>query len=233
MGGKRSLPMEQGSMPTTMSAPTQKKRRGEVIIRNGGTGQFASTNNPVLARSTNTNGQRISDPEEETPQTVQANPIPSWWESTNAFRLFVELQIDDTEDDALDLKAMIKKHIERLRRGHTTAEGWTLTIDELDVKDICSAHKIFNIQMKCKYLSVALGIALDVMPSWTWLQCCNETVTRVNKWEGHKHIKNGETVRIWHHDFQGSNECFRNPNIFKRHGKPPLLPMLDRNPDFT
>jgi hypothetical protein len=125
-GGKQSLPMEQGSMPITTSAPTQKKRRGEVIIRNAGTGQFSSTNNPVLARSTNTNGQRISDPEEETPQTVQANPIPSWWESTNAFSLFVELKIDDTEDDALDLKAMVKQCIERLRRGHTTAEGWKL-----------------------------------------------------------------------------------------------------------
>jgi hypothetical protein len=40
-------------------------------------------------------------------------------------------------------------------------------------------------------------------------------------------------VQIWHHDFHGSNECFRNPNIYKRHGKPPLPPMLDRNPDFT
>jgi hypothetical protein len=57
----------------------------------------------------------------QTVQTVQTNMIPSWWESTNAVSLFVELQIDDTEDDALDLKAMAKKYIERLRRGHRTA----------------------------------------------------------------------------------------------------------------
>jgi hypothetical protein len=128
---------------------------------------------------------------------------------------------------------MVKKRIERLRRRHTTAEGWKLTIDDLDVKDICSAHDIFNIQMKYKYLYIALGMALDVMPSWTWLQCCSETVTKVNKWEGHEHIKNGETVRIWHHNFRGGNECFRNPNIYKQHGKLPLPSMLDRNPDFT
>jgi hypothetical protein len=30
-----------------------------------------------------------------------------------------------------------------------------------------------------------------------------------------------------------SNECFRNPNVYKRNGKLPLPQMLDRNPDFT
>jgi hypothetical protein len=88
--------------------------------------------------------------------------------------------------------------------------------------------------MKCKCISVALGITLDDMLSWTWFQCCNEeAVRRVNHWEGHQHIKNGETVQIWHHNFRGSNECFCNPNIYKHHGKPPLPPMLDQNPDFT
>jgi hypothetical protein len=41
--------------------------------------------------------------------------------------------------------------------------------------------------------------------------------------------KNGETVRIWHHDFPGEDD----PNVFKRNGKPPLPPMLERNPDFA
>jgi hypothetical protein len=97
-----------------------------------------------------------------------------------------------------------------------------LTIDDLDVKDIYSAHDIFNIQMKCKYLYVAHGIALDDMPLWTWLlQCCNETVTRVNKWEGHEHFKNGKIVQIWQHDFRGSTnvseiQTFSN-NMESRH----------------
>mmetsp|Transcript_29437 Transcript_29437/g.53921 ORF Transcript_29437/g.53921 Transcript_29437/m.53921 type:complete len:237 (-) Transcript_29437:190-900(-) len=128
---------------------------------------------------------------------------------------------------------MVRKRIERLRRGHTTVDGWKLTLDDLDTRDICSAHDIFNIQMKCKYLSVALRIALDEMPLLTWRQCCDEAVARVNTWETHKHIKNGETIRIWHHDFRASSECFRNPNVYKRNGKPPLPPMLERNPDFT
>jgi hypothetical protein len=87
--------------------------------------------------------------------------------------------------------------------------------------------------MKCKYVAIALGLALDLMPLWTWLQCCAEAVNKVNDWEGHDHIKNGKTIQIWHLDFRRSNECFRNPKLYKRHGKPPLPPMLDRNPDFT
>jgi hypothetical protein len=148
-------------------------------------------------------------------------------------------QVDNNDEDAnddaeaWDVKAMVRKRIQKLRRGHTTVGGWKLTVDDLDTRDICSAHDIFNIQMKCKYLSVALEIALDDMPSLTWRQCCNEAVERVNKWETHEHIKNGETIRIWHHDFRASSECFRNPNVYKRNGKPPLPPMLERNPDFT
>jgi hypothetical protein len=78
---------------------------------------------------------------------------------------------------------MTEKQIKQLRRGHTTVDDWKLTmlLDDLDAKDICSAYDIFNIQMKCKYLSVALGIALDDMPSHTWFQCCNEEVRRVNQ----------------------------------------------------
>ena len=56
---KRSLPGGE-LIPTTTSAPTQKRRRGEAIIRNGGTGQFSSTSNPVLpARPTTSNEPRL------------------------------------------------------------------------------------------------------------------------------------------------------------------------------
>jgi hypothetical protein len=174
-------------------------------------------------------------PPQETPlqemsqsSAVEPPPNTSWWDSTNAFSLFGERVDEDDEDaieddeDAWNAKAMVEKRIKRLRRGHTTVGGWKLTLDDFDTRDICSAHDIFNIQMKCKYLSVALGIALEDMPSLTWRQCCNEEVRRVNEWEAHEHIKNGEMVRIWHHDFRASNECFRNPNVYKRNGKPPL-----------
>ena len=130
---------------------------------------------------------------------------------------------------------MVRKQIVRLRKGHTTVDEWILTLFDLDTRDICLAHAIFCFQMKGKYLCIALGIALDdSMPSRIWRKCYNEAVISVNKWEVQEYVKNGETVQIWHPDFGASrsNECFHNPNVYKRNGKPPLPPILDRNPDF-
>jgi hypothetical protein len=234
---EKSLP-EEGSMPTTASST--KKRRREVFMKSGATGCFVAPNDPEKAMK-QARLSRHEVPLQETYESTASEPqtIPiSWWDSSNALCLFGE-QVDKNDEDAndneeaWDVKAMVRKRIERLRRGHTTVDGWKLTLDDLDTRDICSAHDIFNIQMKCKYLSVALRIALDEMPLLTWRQCCDEAVARVNTWETHKHIKNGETIRIWHHDFRASSECFRNPNVYKRNGKPPLPPMLERNPDFT
>ena len=249
---------KEGSMSTMV--PTTRKRRGDVIIRNGNDGTFTRTDDPQRAmkeacirveskqmpREEMNEESSASDepqpfvPQEDTNQSAAADPpSTSWWDSTNAFSLFGERQEDDEDEDANDdedawnLKATVRKRIERLRRGHTTVGGWKLTLDDFDTRDICSANDIFNIQMKCKYLCVALGLALERMPLQTWRQCCNDAVIRVNDWEGHEHIKNGETVRIWHFDFRASKECFRNPNVYKRNGKAPLPPMLDRNPDFA
>ena len=273
---KQQENLENLCLPEEAVVPTNRKRRREVIIRNGTDGTFiqddperamrqarsSNTSNrkrradtsrsepsdeppPLLPRE-DTNQPLASDeppplvPREDTNQPLASEEPISWWDSTNAFGLFGEraLQDDDDEDanddeDAWNVKAMVRKRIERLRKGHTTVGGWKLTLDDFDARNICSSHDIFNIQMKCKYLCVALEIALKEMPLRTWHQCCNEAVISVSKFEGHKYIRNGETVRIWHYDFRVSNECFRNPNVYKRNGKPPLPPMLDRNPDFA
>jgi hypothetical protein len=127
-GGKRCLPVE-GSK----SAPTQNKSKQEVIIRNGATG-------------------RAMKKAPETQETNQSSasespPFISWWDSTNAFSLFGE-QVDEDDKDAKDnedawnVKAMVEKRIERLRRRHTTVGGWKVTLDDLDTRDVCSAHDI-------------------------------------------------------------------------------------------
>jgi hypothetical protein len=151
-------------MPTTASVPTQKKRRREVIPRHGATGHFDTTNDPERAMK-QARSSRQEMPLQETNQSTASEPPPiiSWWDSPNAFSLFGE-QVDkndedaNTDDDAWDVKVMVRKQIGRLRREDTamTVGGWKLTLDDLDTRDICSAHDIFNIQMKCKYLSVTL-----------------------------------------------------------------------------
>jgi hypothetical protein len=187
-------------MPTTASVPTQKKRRREVIPRDGATGHFVTTDDPERAmKQAHSSRQETSLQEMNQSTASEPPPLISWWDSSNAFSLFGE-QVDkndedaNADEDAWDVKAVVRKRIGRLRRGHTTVGGWKLTLDDLDTRDICSAYDIFNIQMRCKYLSVALRIVLDDMPSLTWRQCCNEAVQRVNNWETYEDIKNGETI---------------------------------------
>ena len=156
-------------MPTTTLAPTQKRRRGEAIIRDGGTGQFTSTGNPILpARSSNTNEPRV-EPEEEPQEAddLASDRIlnQSWWESNSDNSFFGELRVvpeeeEEEEEEALDIKAVVRKRIQRLRQGHTSCDGWKLTLDDLDTKGICTANDIFDIQMKCKYVAIALRLAL-------------------------------------------------------------------------
>jgi hypothetical protein len=83
--------------------------------------------------------------------TSEPPPKPSWWDSTNAFSLFGERVDENNEDandeeDAWNVRAMVQKRIDQLRRGHTTVGGWKLTLDVLDTRDICLAHDIFNIK---------------------------------------------------------------------------------------
>jgi hypothetical protein len=144
---KKSLP-EEGSMPTTAPVPTQKRRR-EVFERHGATGHFVAPNDPERAMKQ----ARLSRQEQTPLQEIAPEPpaVISWWDSSNAFNLFgeqVEQNNEDANDDeeAWDVKAMVRKRIAKLRQGHTTVGGWKLTIDDLDTRDICSAHDIFNIQ---------------------------------------------------------------------------------------
>lgn len=51
---------------------------------------------------------------------------------------------------------MVEKRIERLKKGYTTAKGWKLVLDDFDQKGLLTAYDIFHLQMKCKYVSLAL-----------------------------------------------------------------------------
>jgi hypothetical protein len=39
------------------------------------------------------------------------------------------------------------------------AHGWKVVVDDFDAKEICTPNDIFNIQMKYKYVNLALRIA--------------------------------------------------------------------------
>ncbi len=66
--------------------------------------------------------------------------------------------------DLLFPREYVEGRIERLKQGFATAHGWKLVVDDFDAKEICTPNDIFNIQMKCKYVSLALRIAFEEMP---------------------------------------------------------------------
>ena len=189
---KRSLPGEVATASTMTPSPSKRGRSTE-------------TDTPVV----------VTPPNVTPPNNVDRNVFlftDTYWESPEALRLFCP-NILDEEDSALPV---IQRRIERFKQGYATAEGWKLVLDDFDQNKLCSAFDIFNIQMKCRYVVAALKVAIQEMPTLSWRQCLNKGVSLVNELEGVQHIKNGETVRIWHQVIRENNECFPNPQVVRR-----------------
>jgi hypothetical protein len=71
-----------------------------------------------------------------------------------------------------DPREYVETRIERLKEGFATAQGWKLVVQDFDARDLCTPNDIFIVHMKCKYVSLALHIALEEMPGLRWMQCC-------------------------------------------------------------
>jgi hypothetical protein len=95
----------------------------------------------------------------------------------------------------------VEKRIKQLQKGHATTAGWKLTIDDFDQQELCSQHEIFNFQLKCRCVSLALRHALEDMPNETWLECCQDALDSINRADGVIHFKNKETLSHWHLQF--------------------------------
>jgi hypothetical protein len=125
----------------------------------------------------------------------------------------------------------VEVRMERLQQGYTTAHGWKVVLDDLDANYICKPSHTFNIQMKCKYASLALHITVEDMPGSRWMECCEQAVKELGHIEGHNHILNPQTIEQWHLVFHKINKSFLNPK-FHTHGKVMLPLLLERNPDL-
>ena len=84
---------------------------------------------------------------------------------------------------------MILDRINRLQQCYHTSDGWTMTLDDLDSQNVCTHNDIFVLTMKCRYLSYALRLALDHMPTMTWMDCCEEALNKINEIDGNKYTK--------------------------------------------
>jgi hypothetical protein len=182
-----------------LSAPTRKKRR----VNDNDTEQTDGI--PEQAGDT---------PEQagDTPEQTEANPNPnpiaqaildqSWWDTGDAIRYFGAI------DGEVSPKEAVKERIAQLQRGYTTATGWKLVIDDFDQQDLCSLHESFIVQLKCRYVSLALRYALEDMPDKKWHECCQDAIDSINRVDGVEHVKNNQTVSRWHLAFRRNNEAF-------------------------
>jgi hypothetical protein len=126
----------------------------------------------------------------------------------------------------------VEGRTERLKNGFTSAHGWKTVLDDFDAADICAPNDIFNIQIKCKHVSLALRVAMGDMPGSTWMDCCaDHAVKELERVEGFTHIGHARTAQQWHLSFHQNNESFLNPKFHTR-GKAMLPPLREQNPDL-
>jgi hypothetical protein len=69
-----------------------------------------------------------------------------------------------------------------LCRVYLTALGWKAVVDDEEIENQCTAHDIFVIQLKCKYLAVTLTHALTHYSSTiNFSDICKYAIEKVNQ----------------------------------------------------
>ena len=134
------------------------------------------------------------------------------------------------------MRPTIQQRIERLTEAFSTPNGWKSVLEDRDATETCSPFQIYDLQIKCRYTAIALRIALRKMGRGpgraTWSDCCRESIQTVNEFNNTTYIKNQETIQRWHLLYRRNDECFPNPNTYKKDGRKTLPRLLEENPDL-
>ena len=176
-------------------------------------------------------------PAVEMPSTAEGfNPFhrQGWWESPEAKSLFRILDCQNDSDDGTDccIRSQVQWRIDKLTPAYSVCEGWRSVVSDFDASDLCSAHDIFCLQQKARYLSLSLRLALAQMPTKTWRECLQDAIELIQKCDGCSYVRNPETIRGWHRSFRLNNECFINPHLSRSKGRPLMPPLLHCYPDL-
>ena len=102
------------------------------------------------------------DPPPPPTTIVAANEIlhQDFFESPEANCLFG--MIGGMEED-VSVRTTIIERIQKLTEGFSTPDGWKCVLEDRDSCNTCSAFQIYNIQIKCRYIAIALRTALRKM----------------------------------------------------------------------
>jgi hypothetical protein len=141
---------------------------------------------------------------------------------------------ETTAEDEVSVRTMIQQRIDKRTEGFLHPNGWKGVLEDLDSNQTYSSHQIYNIQIKCRYIAIALRIALPKMGRGaggaTWSDCCQEAMNTVNQFNNSTYIKFHPTIQGWHLLYHCNSECFPNPNTHKKDGKKTLPWLLEENP---
>jgi hypothetical protein len=230
-----------------MSLPSEEEPQQQGRFHDGQFGNTSSLRKRKSAPDTTTTETTTTGSTTPPPQTnLAALEIVNqdYFDSPEANILFGLTVIDKGgqggEETAgaedVSVRTIIRRRIAKLTEAYSTPNGWKCVLEDLDSKQTCSPFQIYNIQIKCRYLVIALRIALRKMGvgegGATWLQCCEEAMTTVNEFNNLSYIKSNRTIQLWHLLYRRNGECFPNPNTHKKDGKKTLPRLLEENPDL-
>ena len=223
-----------------MSLPTEQEPQQQARFNDG---QFGSTTNLRKRKTTTTTDSDTntttaeSDAAPSPPANVAANEIlnQDFFDSPEANILFGMICNTTTEED-VSVRTTIERRINKLTEAFSTPDGWKCVLEDRDASQTCTPFQIYNIQMKCRYIAIALRVALRKMGQGaggvTWLECCQQAMHTVNEFNNTTYIKFHRTIQQWHLIYRRNYECFPNPNTHKKDGKATLPRLLEENPDL-
>jgi hypothetical protein len=187
------------------------------------------------------------------PENLKAKVIlgESRWDSPEALSLFVQgtnragskkrKKRNSDESSEINVKQHISNQIRLLRRAYLTADGWRSIVDDKDEADVCSKHDIFMLQIKAKYLSVALTQVLSQYELGAALiSICSDAIAKIDdvEFDGFEdddnectRITDPRTIMRWLRVFRTSN-TFPNPARVHSLKKNNLPFIFQNNPDL-
>jgi hypothetical protein len=181
-----------------MSLPTEQEPQQQARFNDG---QFGSTTNLRKRKATKTAESDAAPP----PANVAANEIlnQDFFDLPEANILFGMIQDTATEEEEdVSVRMIMEQHIKIITEAFSTPDGWRCVLDDQDSCQSCTPFQIYNIQMKCRYIAIALQVALRKMGQGaggvTWLECYAKAMHTVSNFNNTTYIKLHRTIQQWH-----------------------------------
>ena len=126
----------------------------------------------------------------------------SYWDNYHSRQAFGYDNPMDLDQAIFPVEEIVLQRMMKTRHGCKHHEGWWLNVEDGDKDNVMTHHDIFMIQTKCKYICVALRIALKSLhePSMNWDKCCKQAIESIGLLEGKDYNKEGKTsVEMYRH----------------------------------